>query len=121
MAPSLLKTGRSARSLKSLTALLRLIAYSKLPIFCVPAGVRMFCATSALATSLADRPRACMAAESRSIWICRNLPPNGNGMAAPGTVTSGVRTVLIARSNTAGSGMPWADIASWMIGTVAAL
>ena len=39
------------------------------------------------------------AAGSRSIWICRDLPPNGNGIAAPGTVISGVRTVLMAMSN----------------------
>ena len=97
------------------------MAYSTLPIFWVPAGVSRFCAASALATSLADSPRACMAAGSRSIWIWRNLPPNGHGMAAPGTVTSGVRTVLMARSNTACSVMPLADSASWMIGTVAAL
>ena len=42
-------------------------------------------------------------------------------MAAPGTVTSGTRTVLIARSNTACSDMPLPDSAIWMIGTVAAL
>ena len=42
-------------------------------------------------------------------------------MAAPGTVTSGVRTVLIAMSNTACSDTPLPASASWMIGTVEAL
>ena len=121
MAPLAANTGRSASAAKSVGALLSWMAYSKLPIFCVPAGVSRFWAASALATSLADRPRDCMAAGSRSIWIWRNLPPNGNGMAAPGTVTSGVRTVLIAMSNTACSDMPLPASASWMIGTVEAL
>ena len=121
MAPLAVNTGRSARPAKSTGALLSWMAYSKLPIFCVPAGVNRFWAASALATSLADRPRDCMAAGSRSIWIWRNLPPNGNGMAAPGTVTSGVRTVLMAMSNTACSDMPLPASAIWMIGTVEAL
>ena len=46
-----------------------------MPIFSVPTGVIRFCAASALATSWPDRPRACIAAGSRSIWTCRNLPP----------------------------------------------
>ena len=49
------------------------------------------------------------------------MPPNGNGIAAPCTVTSGVRTVLMARSNTACSDMPLPASAIWMIGTVEAL
>jgi len=54
--------------------LLRLIVYSKPPIFCVPTGVMRFCAASALATSWPERPRACSAFGSRSIWIWRCLP-----------------------------------------------
>ena len=44
---------------------------------------------------LADNPRACSAIGSRSIWIWRSLPPNGQAIAAPGTVTSGVRMRLM--------------------------
>jgi hypothetical protein len=62
-----------------------------------------------------------MAAESRSICTWRVLPPNGNGMAAPATVTSGVRTTLRARSARFCSERPWPESASWMIGTVEAL
>ena len=97
------------------------MVYSKLPIFCVPAGVIRFCAASALATSWPTGRAPACAAGSRSIWIWRNLPPNGYGIAAPGTVTSGVRTVLMARSNSVCSDMPLPDSASWMIGTVEAL
>ena len=44
--------------------------YSNSPIFCVPTGVIRFCAASVFATSVPDRPRACSAFGSRSIWIC---------------------------------------------------
>ena len=43
----------------------------------VPIGVSKFWAASALATSCADRPRACKAVGSMSICIWRDLPPNG--------------------------------------------
>ena len=42
-------------------------------------------------------------------------------MAAPGTVTSGVRTVVKPRSASVCSERPEPDSASWMIGTVEAL
>jgi len=67
--------------------LLSWMLYSKLPIFWVPIGVIRFCAASALATSCPDSPRACNADRLRSICTWRCLPPNGYGMAAPGTVT----------------------------------
>ncbi len=95
--------------------------YSKLPIFCVPTGVIRFCAASALATSWPDSPRACSAVELRSIWIWRCLPPNGYGIAAPGTVTSGVRSWLMPMSARFCSVSPSPDSATWMIGTVEAL
>ena len=53
--------------------------------------------------------------------VLKQMPPKGKGIAAPGTVTSGVRTVLIARSASACSESPLPDSAIWMIGTVAAL
>ncbi len=97
------------------------MTYSKLPIFWVPTGVIRFCAASALATSCPDRPRACSAVGLRSIWIWRSLPPNGYGIAAPGTVTSGVRNWLMAKSARFCSVRPSPDSASWRIGTVEAL
>ena len=42
-------------------------------------------------------------------------------MAAPGTVTSGVRTTLRPMSASVCSDSPEPDSASWMIGTVEAL
>jgi len=70
---------------------------------------------------LAREARARSACGSMSIWTSRNLPPNGYGMAAPGTVTIGTRTKFRPRSNSVCSGKPLPDKASWMIGTVEAL
>jgi hypothetical protein len=102
-------------------ALLSCSVYSRLPTFCVPIGTMRFCAASAAATSCADSPRACIAATSRSICTWRCLPPYGKGIAAPCTVTSGGRTVLTPRSNSACSDSPLPDSASCRIGTVDAL
>ena len=51
-----------------------------------------FCAASALATSRPVKPRDCSAAVSRSNITCGVLPPNGQGMPAPCTVTRRGRT-----------------------------
>ena len=60
--------GRLPRSAIAEAELFRSSEYSRLPIFWVPIGTIVFCAASALATSRPDRPRACIACGSRSIW-----------------------------------------------------
>ena len=68
MAPLATLIGRSPSVLITEGALFRLIAYSKVPIFCVPTGMIRFCAARALATSWPERPRARIATGSMSIW-----------------------------------------------------
>ena len=91
------------------------------PIFCVPIGRMKFWAASAVATSCAESPRACSAAGSMSICMKRALPPKGSGIAAPGTVTSRVRTTVMATSPSACSVMPLPESAICRMGTVEAL
>ena len=52
---------------------------------------------------------------------CGDLPPNGNGMPAPCTVTRRVLTKFRPRSARFCSVSPVPESASWMMGTVEAL
>ncbi len=73
--PPTVLTGKSFMAAMVSAALLRRTAYWKLPILMLPAGTIWFWLAKALCTSVADRPRACIALGSRSICTERYLPP----------------------------------------------
>ncbi len=96
VAPFTVLIGRSARSAICSGVSLSWIVYCSAPIFANPPGVCWVWAAMALETSWADRPRACRAAGSSEIITWRALPPNGCGIATPGTLTSAGRMVFWA-------------------------
>jgi hypothetical protein len=55
--------------------LLTVTSYSVLPMRIVPAGVMMFCDSTASTTACGDSPRAATASGSMSIMTWRCLPP----------------------------------------------
>jgi hypothetical protein len=114
-------TGRLFSSSIDPGALLRRTLYWNPPIFAKPAGLIWFCAAIARPTSCADKPFDCSACGSRSICTWRWRPPDGYGIAAPGTVTRPGRIWLTAVSNSLPSDSPTPDSASCRIGTVEAL
>jgi hypothetical protein len=90
--------------------------YSVAPSFAVPDGRIRFCRLTALITSAGASPRACSAGTSMSTEIRRFLPPYGNGIAAPGIVTSCGLSRLIVASNSDCSGRVGLARPSWITG-----
>jgi len=65
--------------------------YSRSPMRAVPAGTITLDACNAFTTSAGVKPLAAIRAGSRSMLICRDLPPNGAGVDRPGIVNNRIR------------------------------
>ena len=120
MVPPVVRTGSSPSPVIASGELFIFTLYSVSPNFAVPAGRMRFWALTAFTTSAGASPRACSAGMSRSTDTTRILPPYGNGIAAPGMVTSCGRSWVTAASNTACSGSVGLDSASCTTGILEA-
>src|ERR1700682_3145716 len=81
-------TGRLFSSATVRGLALRSTSYSNCPIFAVPDGNTRFCELTAARISGGASPLDWSRPGFKFTITCRCFPPYGNGMEAPGTVTS---------------------------------